>query len=79
MVILGAAFYYQVIGDASLEVYQLQYGFLQMTLIDVMREGVKSLGTKILSTGALGVAAISLMALINHVLKLRDKSVNERQ
>jgi len=71
--ILGVAFYYQVIGDESLQLYQSQRSLLETVLIDLIRDGVRTLATQILLIAALVLALILQLALINHVLKLRDE------
>lgn len=79
-VILGSAFYYQIIGDESIWAYELPHNSVEMIFIDSIKGDVHTLIMRVVGVGALVLGLLSLFGFVKHVLKLRaDHAVDDGQ
>ena len=76
LIILGTAFYYQVIGDKAIKIYQSHKNYFELILIEIMKVNIDKIWVKILILIMVFCILISGKNLIKHVLTLKkDKSL----
>jgi hypothetical protein len=78
--ILGAAFYYQIVGDQGIRVYENQKNYFELVVTEIIRARTASFSLRLLSLVAGFCALLLLMKLISHVLYLkREVSSDDEQ
>ena len=69
--ILGAAFYYQIIGDQSLRFYTRPDTSLEIILLALIRDETRGLLAKIVAFGTVASVLLLQLSFIKHVLRSR--------
>lgn len=72
-VILAAAFYYQIVGDAGIEAYERQESYHELTLSKTIQSNTASLSMRILLLAAGFCLFLLLSRFMRHVLSLRKR------